>query len=83
MKKEQILEHIRNAPLLGSTDEWSDIEEMYAGALANIADRLSAMEMAEFVAVGMVARRHVLRDEAVASESVLGFLRAGVQPSLF
>jgi hypothetical protein len=83
MKKEQILEHIRNAPLLPSNNQWSDIADMYASALSAVSDRLTAMEMAEFVAVGMLARRHVLGDAAPAPESVLDYLQRGVQISLF
>jgi hypothetical protein len=83
MTKQQILDHIRNTPVLSFNDEWKDIAEMYAEALAGISGKLTAMEMAEFIAVGMVARRKCLAADTLQPASVLNFMQYGVQPSLF
>jgi hypothetical protein len=75
MTKEQILEHIRNAPILPLTNEWADIADMYADALSTVAEKLSVIEMAEFVAVGMLVRRKCVAAEAATLD--------GRQASLF
>lgn len=82
MTKEQILEHIRNAPLPAAENAWSEIAEMYASALSNVSDRLTAIEMAEFVAVGMLARRHIAAGDAQGAP-VLNFLQREAQFPLF
>lgn len=69
--------------MLQSDKDWTAIADMYAMALSGVAEKLTAMEMAAFVAVGILARQHVVGDDAPGAQSVLDFLQRGAQISLF
>jgi hypothetical protein len=64
MSEQEILEHILGAPMIPREQGWDEIVQLYAKTLSNVASKLTMMELAEFVAVGMLVRQKRLTGDS-------------------